>query len=316
MNALQPQQNNTQLLKSVLSAPSVIQEFDRALGKNRGVFEASLIEMTSGDVNLQKCEPKLLVKEALRAATLNLPLNKSLGHAYIVAFNNNVRQPDGSWQKVMTPTMVVGYKGLIQLAMRTGQYKTLNADVVYEGELAGTDKLTGFINLNGERKSDKVVGYFCHFELLNGFTKTLYSSVADMAKFAKKNSPSVRKDTTVEMLMSKAGELSATKQVGWEGNFDAMALKTCIRGLLSKYGYLSVEAQEAFKEEGEDVMMQTRNDIIETEAQSIDLDAMDAEAVDVQSLPDASAQPYVAQGMEEIKAEMQTQQTVFDGPGY
>lgn len=303
-----PANNNTAVLKSMLKAQSVVEEFDRALGKNRGVFEASLIELTSGDVNLQKCDPKLLVKEALRAATLNLPLSKSLGLAYIVAFNNSVKQPDGTWAKVMTPTFVVGYKGLIQLAMRTAQYKTLNADVVYEGELAGVDKLTGFVNLNGERTSDKVVGYFCHFELLNGFTKTLYVSVADMAKYAKKYSPSIRKDTTVEMLMAKAGEVGATKQVGWEGNFDDMALKTCVRRLLGKYGYLSVEAQEAFREEEPSVSYDDARAEIVNEAQEV---VNLAEVDNVQQLPPQSAEPYVTKGMEQMRAQM-AEATVFD----
>lgn len=301
--------NGTALLKSILAAPSVQAEFDRALGRNRGVFEASLIELMSGDPALQKCEPKLLVKEALRAATLNLPLSKALGQAYIVAYNNSVRQPDGSWQKVMTPTFVVGYRGLIQLAQRTGQYRTLNADVVYEGEISRVDKLTGFVYLDGERTSDRVVGYFCHFQLNNGFTKTLYMSLSDMAKYAKKYSPSIRKETTVEQLMAKANEPGISKAVGWEGNFNDMAIKTCMRRLLGKYGYMSVEVQDAFRGEDDmnDTMMDARQEMVETEIQEMDLDAAP------QALPETQTAGYSVGGIETAQpAAEKAEKTVFD----
>lgn len=313
-NQLTTQQNNTALLKSVLAAPTVIQEFDRALGKNRGVFEASLIELTSGDPALQKCEPKLLVKEALRAATLGLPLSKSLGFAYIVAFNNSVKQPDGSWAKVMTPTFVVGYKGLIQLAQRTAQYRTINADVVYEGELQKVDKLSGAISLDGQKSSDRIVGYFCHFELLNGFQKTLYMSVEDMAKYAKKYSPSIGRDVTVEMLMAKANEPMQSKQVGWMGNFNDMAVKTCLRRLIGKYGYMSVEIQDAFREEEQPGgMVDARQEMMEAETQTIDLNAVEyQDTPPVAGIPEPmpSAMPF---DKEPVAAH--AEKTVFDNNG-
>ena len=96
-----------------------------------------------------------------------------MGFAYIIPFNNSIKV-NGAWTKKKTPTFQLGYKGYIQLAMRTGQYRTINADVVYEGELQKVSKLTGEISFEGEKSSDKIIGYFCYFELLNGF-KTLYS---------------------------------------------------------------------------------------------------------------------------------------------
>lgn len=232
------------LLKSMLNAPSVQEQFVNALGSHKDTFVASLIDLYTGDKMLQNCKPSAIVAEALRAATLHLPLNKALGFAYIVVYNNSEKKPDGTWHKVATPTFIPGYKGYIQLAMRTGQYKTINADVVYEGELRYGNKLSGEIILDGERKSNKVVGYFCYFELLNGFSKTLYVPLADMAEYAKKYSPSISKATTVEQLVEMANKGGA-KKVGWEGNFNDMALKTVVRRLLSKYGYLSVEMQSA-----------------------------------------------------------------------
>lgn len=253
-------QRGVDLLKNMLNAESVQAQFKNALGKNSGTFVASVIDLYNGDKSLQQCEPKAVVMEALKAAVLHLPINKALGYAFIIPFNNNrkVKYTDEQgvererWEKVMEPTFQIGYKGLIQLAMRTGQYRTLNADAVYEGELRKVNKLTGEIAFDGERTSDKVVGYFCYFELLNGFAKTLYMTVEQMAMHAKRFSKGLKKETTVESLINLAAlPVSDSNAVGWMGNFHGMAIKTVIRNLLSKYGYLSVEMQNAIADDCE-----------------------------------------------------------------
>lgn len=253
-------QRGVDLLKNMLNAESVQAQFKNALGKNSGTFVASVIDLYNGDKSLQQCEPKAVVMEALKAAVLHLPINKALGYAFIIPFNNNrkVKYTDEQgvererWEKVMEPTFQIGYKGLIQLAMRTGQYRTLNADAVYEGELRKVNKLTGEIAFDGERISDKVVGYFCYFELLNGFAKTLYMTVEQMAMHAKRFSKGLKKETTVESLINLAAlPVSDSNAVGWMGNFHGMAIKTVIRNLLSKYGYLSVEMQNAIADDYE-----------------------------------------------------------------
>lgn len=242
------------VLKNMLNAPSVMEQFQNALAKSAPTFVASVIDLYNGDSNLQLCEPKLVVMEALKAAVLKLPINKALGYAYIIPYNNNVKVKDPNtgvetWTKKMVPTFQMGYKGYIQLAMRTGQYRTINADAVYEGELRKVNKLTGEIAFDGERKSDKTIGYFCYFELLNGFSKTLYMTVEQMANHAKRYSKGLKKDTTIENLMALADlpMVVDSKTVGWMGNFHGMALKTVIRILLSKYGYLSIEMQQAIE---------------------------------------------------------------------
>lgn len=282
-NLVQTQQNNVakverpiDLFKSVINAPSVQEQFSNALGTHKDAFVASLIDVFTGDKSLQNCKPQLIIAEALRAATLKLPLNKALGFAYIVVYNNNVKNPDGTFTKVPTPTFIPGYKGYIQLAMRTGKYRTINADYVYEGELRKVNKLSGEIAFDGEKKSDKIVGYFCYFELLNGFNKTLYVSVEDMAAYAKKYAPGISKNTTVEQLIAKANDGIVSKKVGWEGNFNDMALKTTIRRLLSKYGFLSVEMENALSKDVEQDIA-SRNDIIEEHAnkKEFNIDAVD-----------------------------------------
>lgn len=228
------QQTPTQQLSAMIAGRAMQEQFRNALGDNAGTFTASLIEMVASDQNLQKCPPAQIVAEALKAASMKLPVNKSLGFAYIIPYNNKGQG--------MTPTFQIGYKGLIQLALRTGQYRGINADVVYEGELIRADKLRGTINLDGERKSDKVVGYFAYIELVNGFSKTLYMSVEQVAHHAIQYSRSVPRGVTEEKLRERAGQVPTG--LGWWGNFDSMALKTVLRQLISKYGFMSIEMQD------------------------------------------------------------------------
>jgi recombination protein RecT len=213
-------------LKAMLATPSVEQQFKNALKDSTPLFVASLIDLYGGDSHLQKCEPKEVIMEALKAATLKLPINKSLGFAYIVPYKKNGKQ---------VPTFQIGYKGLIQLAMRTGVYSCINADVVYEGELVKTDKLTGHMDLSGKKKSDTIVGFFAHFETVNGFKKTVYITVDDVKAHAKKFSASYDNQYSP-----------------WKTNFEAMAIKTPLRHLLGKYGIMSVEMEQAFTNDRDD----------------------------------------------------------------
>ena len=161
------QRKPVDILKSMMNAESVQEQFKNALGKNSATFVASVIDLYNGDSNLQLCNPKQVVMEALKAATLHLPINKALGYAFIIPFKNSKKDEKGNWIKVYEPTFQMGYKGYIQLAMRTGQYRTINADVVYDGELRKVNKLTGEIAFDGERKSDKVIGYFLSGHIVN-----------------------------------------------------------------------------------------------------------------------------------------------------
>lgn len=276
------------VLKSVLNADSVQEQFRNALGKNSSSFVASVIDCYNTDTNLQQCNPNQVVMEALKAAVLKLPISRALGCAYLVAYNNNKKIVDPNtgrevWQKVMEPTFQLGYRGYIQLAMRTAQYRTLNADVVYEGELRKVNKLTGEIAFDGEKTSDKVVGYFCYFELLNGFSKTLYMTVNQMAVHAKRYSKGLGKDVTVEQLekLSMLPVAPDSKAVGWLGNFHGMAYKTVIRLLLSKYGYLSIEMQQAFADDVAGDSLEVRDGAIQESGNSQVMDMDDTQYEDV-----------------------------------
>ena len=285
-----------EMLKTMIDSPSVQKQFQNALGNHKDAFVASLIDLYTGDKALQTCKPQALITEALRAATLQLPLNKALGFAYIVVYNNNVKSVDAKgntvWTKVPTPTIIPGYKGYIQLAMRTGQYRTINADVVYEGEARKVNKLTGELAFDGEKVSDKVVGYFCYFELLNGFNKTLYMSVEDMASYSMRYSPSFKnnKNVSTTSLITLAQSGTVGKQVGWEGNFNDMALKTVIRRLLSKYGYLSVEMQNAISKD-EEIDNNTAAKAQRDEENAADIATVDVDAEEVNEKSFSEVEP-------------------------
>lgn len=230
----QRQQTPTQQLSAMIAGKAMQEQFKNALGDNAGTFTASLIEMVASDENLQKCPPAQIVAEALKAASFDLPINKALGFAYIIPRNLKNRG--------VTPVFQMGYKGWIQLALRTGEYRTINADVVYEGEMIRVDKLRGTINLDGERKSDKVVGYFAYIELVNGFSKTFYMTLEQVAHHAIQYG-TVPRGVTEEKLAERAGQVPTG--LGWYGNFDSMALKTVLGLLIRKYGYMSIKMQRA-----------------------------------------------------------------------
>jgi recombination protein RecT len=282
----QIQKRPVDVLKGMLNAPSVQEQFSNALADSKDLFIASIIDLYNGDKSLQKCDAKAVVCEALKAAVLKLPVNKALGFSYLVVYNNSVKDENGRWTKVPTPTFVLGYKGYLQLAQRTGFYETINADAVCEGQLVSKDLLSGEVTLDASRKkSDKVIGYFAYFRLLNGFRKTLYMSVEEMAAYAKRYSPSVGRETTIQQLIDKANTQTTSKSVGWEGNFTDMALKTCLRRLLSKYGYLSVEMQNAMAGEYASEESASRDSLIAQNGntQQVSFEDANFEEVDVET---------------------------------
>lgn len=222
--------------KNVLDNKYYQEQLKSVMKDNAGTFAASLLELVTSDEKLLACNPKLLMAEAMKAASLKLPLNKQLGYAYLVPYKD-------------TPTMIIGYKGLYQLAIRSGLYKNINADIVYEGEYQGYDKISGELHLDGEKTSNKIIGYFAFLELTNGFRKMMYMSLGDMCQYARKYSATLRncKMTNEQLadMAQKQSESGPGNSVGWYGNFNDMATKTVLRRLLSKYGYLSIEMQDA-----------------------------------------------------------------------
>ena len=198
-------------MKAIIAKESVQEQFRNALQDQAPLFIASVVDLFSQDAGLQKCDPGDVLKECLKAATLKLPLSRSLGFAYVVPYNNK-------------PQFQIGYRGLVQLAVRSGQYKHLNADCVYQGESVNYDRVTGEFQITGLPESEEAVGYFAFFELTNGFRKSLYWTRQQVEAHARRFSRSFN-----------------NKNSAWQTDFDAMAKKTVLRALLTKYGLLSIE---------------------------------------------------------------------------
>lgn len=218
-NAVQAVENEKKITRW-LNNETVKQKFVDVLNKGADGFIASLLSLVNENPTLQKCEPETVLTASLTAATLKLPISKNLGFAYIVPYKGKAQ-------------FQMGWKGYVQLAERTGQYKTINADVVYEGQIEDVDFVTGKI-VRGVKKSDKVIGYVAYIEMINGFSKTLYMDKETMESHAKKYS------------MSYAYDLKdGTKSSVWSSNFNAMATKTVLKLLISKYGIMSVDMQNA-----------------------------------------------------------------------
>lgn len=221
-NQLQAQGNNKVSvndlnLKGLLNTDTMKQKFDNVLQDKAAGFTTSLLNLVSNDKNLSKCEPMSVATSAMVAATLDLPIDRNLGYAWIISYGNKA-------------TFQLGYKGYIQLAQRSGQYLSLNVIEVYEGELKSWNRLTEEFEFDSStRTSNAVIGYVGHFKLVNGFEKTVYWTKQEIEAHRQR--------------FSKSGNI-------WKSDFDAMAKKTVLRNMLSKWGVLSIEMQTATSKDG------------------------------------------------------------------
>ena len=239
--------NNKQQIKAfndIVNNAYYQNQLQKLFGKNAGTFATSMMELYTSNADLQQCDPKLVAAEAMRAAALHLPLSKALSRAYVVVFNDH---------GVPKPQFLIGYLGLLDLALRSGQYETINTRVVYKGEFQGEDKLSGFIDISGEKESNEVVGYLAYFKLVSGFKKMLFMDIKSMCHYAKMYAPTLKfNKITEEELYNKAQEQAErgpqAGAIGWFGDFNSMAKKTVLRQLL-KWGPMSIEMQQAIAQD-------------------------------------------------------------------
>lgn len=215
-------------LKSLLNTPTMQKKFEQVLNKKAPQFMASILNLYNGDPNLQTAEPMSIVSSAMVAASLDLPVDKNLGYAWIVPFYDSKKGHKAA-------QFQLGYKGYIQLALRTGQYKAINVIEVREGELIKWNRLTEEIELDLDAStSDKVIGYCGYFKLINGFEKTVYWTRDQVEAHRIKH--------------NKMKDKTALNNV-WKSDYDAMAMKTVLRNMLGKWGILSIEMQKAITED-------------------------------------------------------------------
>lgn len=247
--------------------------------ENKGAFTTSLMELFTSDPQLMQCDPNALMGEAVKAAGLRLPINKQLGQAYIVVFNNKDKE---TGRIIPTPTLIIGTKGYINLALRTNKYININKGTVYEGEFMGFDKVTGSLDISGENISDVPVGYFAYFKEKSGFEKIMYMTIDDVCKFAKTYAPTVKfsKITWQELkeLAIKQSVEGKGGGLGWYAGFQDMAEKTVLRQLLSSWGELSVDAEQVINADERPSAIQQRDEEFNEDKKVIVVDAETGEA--------------------------------------
>jgi len=207
--------------KDFFAKPVVQEKLKELLGKNASAFATSVLQIVNSNSMLVNADPQTVFSAACMAATLNLPINNNLGFAYIVPFKNNK-------ENKIEAQFQLGYKGFIQLAQRSGQFSRIAATPVHEGQLISENPLLGYEFDWTVKPQGNPIGYVAFFKLLNGFTAELYMSKEEVTKHANKYSQTAKKGYGV-----------------WKDQFDAMALKTVLKLLLSKQAPLSIEMQTA-----------------------------------------------------------------------
>ncbi|WP_438423080.1 recombinase RecT [Aquimarina macrocephali] len=204
--------------KQLFQGKSIQQRFEKLLGDKAPGFISSVLQIVGSNKLLSKSDPNTVLTAAATAATLDLPINQNLGFAWIVPYKGQAQ-------------FQMGWKGYVQLALRTGQYKRINVTEVYESQFTSfnrlTEELIADFNTEGE---GKVVGYAAYFSLSNGMEKTCYWTKESVIKHAKKYS-----------------QAYSSKKSPWQDKdqFDAMAMKTVLKSTLSKWGIMSIEMQTA-----------------------------------------------------------------------
>jgi recombination protein RecT len=249
-------------------------------------FVAALTSVVVTNPALEECEYKSILQAAFLGESLKLPPSPQLGYYYLLPFENKLKDANGKtiyqrdeygnvlkddngkWLAVTKKkaAFVLGYKGYIQLALRSGQYADIDVFTIKQGEILGIDAFTGktklkFISNYSERETAPVVGYYAYLEYLNGFKKAIYWEKEKMIAHADKYAPAFSRDAVTTKKFSKVsfGDYEAGKfppedewkySSYWYQNFDGMAEKTTLRQLISKWGIMSVEMQKAFVSDG------------------------------------------------------------------
>lgn len=263
------------LINSTLSDPKRAQR-----------FIASISSAVATNPSLQECTPNSIICGALLGEALELSPSPQLGQYYLVKYNRSVKQEDGSTVQIPEAAFQIGYKGFIQLAIRSGQYKDIDVIEIKEGECLGRNEETGvfefkFITDEVVRSTKKTIGYLGYFELLNGFKKKLYMSKVDMEIHANTYSKAFDLETYKKIQAGQIPQKDMWKYSSyWYKSFDTMAFKTILRQLLSKWGVMSIEMQEAFtkdsavlKENGDFDYVDNPSDVFESDV--IELDTQD-----------------------------------------
>ena len=221
--------SNLQEFNLIITKPQTQEYLLKVLGEKKSSFVNNLTALVANNNKLQECDPLSVMYAGIKATALDLPLDPNLGFAYVIPYKNNREgKTEAQFQ--------IGYKGFVQLAIRSGQFKTINVAEVKEGELLDEDLVTGEIKFKrvADRNNFSTIGYVSFFRLTNGFEKMFYMTLEQVESHAKKYSQTYSSSKSFVREQSK-----------WTTDFDAMAKKTVLKILLAKYAPLSVEMRDA-----------------------------------------------------------------------
>ena len=235
----------------MIGSKSVQERFEKMLGKKSAGFLSSLLTLVNNNNLLQKANPTSVLAAAATAASLDLPVNPSLGLAWIVPYGNGAQ-------------FQLGYRGAIALAMRSGQMKSIVMTEVYEGECKCWNRFTETFEF-GDKLSDNIIGYYARFETVNGFVKATFWTKEEVLKHAKRFSKSFNRGP-------------------WQTDFDAMAKKTVLLSIIKTYAPMSIEMQSAFESDGK---VATFNETTGQE-EFIEAEVLDAQNEDMAVVEDTS----------------------------
>lgn len=248
--------NQKQTFSAFLAQDAMKKKINEMVGGEKGQqFITSIISAVSTNPQLAECENSSIVAAALLGQSLNLTPSPQLGQYYLVPFNKTIKNADGSSYQIKVAQFQLGYKGYIQLAIRSGYYKKINVLAIKEGELIKYDPLSEEIEVkliedDEVRENTQTIGYYAMFEYMNGFRKTMYWSKKKMLSHADKYSMAFNAQSYKKLLDGQIPQKDLWKYSSfWYKDFDGMAYKTMLRQLISKWGIMSIEMQTAMEKD-------------------------------------------------------------------
>lgn len=272
-------------ISKYLKQDNIMQQLSETLGRNSAPLVTSALTAVANNYQLKDATPVSVYTSLMKAAALNLTVDPNLGFAYLVPYKRNFKE-NGQWVNVTEAQLQIGYKGLVQLALRSGQIKSVNTGTIYESEFKGYNKITGEFTIDEtiipDEDNDEVAGYFAYVQLVNGGEVKQFSRKKQIEHFAKKYSKAYSYDLD-----------NNKKSSPWSTEFNAMAEKTVLKQVL-KFVPMSLEMQEAVSVDENDMKWAKRVD-----------EVTGLEIPDQQQIENFDKDDYAAKKMEELKAQSQ-----------
>lgn len=270
-------------IKKYMKQDAIMKNLEETLGRNANSLVTSALTAVSNNYQLKDATPESVYASLMKAAALNLTVDPNLGLAYLVPYKNNS-------QRVTEAQLQIGYKGLVQLSLRSGQIKSINTGVIYKSEFLGFNKITGEFKIDDsiipDEENDEVAGYFACITLINGGEMKQFMPISKIIAHASKYSKSYQND-------QKLSPNEKWKASPWTTDFDAMAEKTVLKNVL-KFVPMSLDMQEAIAADEQDMKY----------AQQVD-DVTGLEIPNQQQIEEFDKDEYAKQKMAELSEQQQ-----------